>query len=467
MRKSTHLTLILFTALFILGSCKKETEIEKDPLVVAFKEKSTRFNEIKEQHKVELVFSEKPTKNGSVIIKLKGEDMVYAVDYKTNPEAKNDALEVPFRAGAEKLEFTYLNLIPPQSKTRKLTFVIEKINYDTSLIQGNTSLVFSFEESLGGEFIPTIGGSTQPNQVFIDLSSKTEKLVKRDTWTLGFYAGETFNVILNETNFSNAGAINATNIDEVTEEDFKELQPKVTVFTYKPEDGIYSDDPEKDFAKNAIKPIELEADKNKVYLLNLGRAISTKTPKVGSVSIAGEKLGWRKIRVLRKDKGYLLQYAELNSKTHKEIFIPKSKIGHTFTYFDVVSEKIVSVAPRAKDWDISFTAFTEKFPNGMSYGYSDYVTSNKFGGVKMYQYKEEEGKNYSEFKKADVDESKLISSRRIPGSKWRNVFKKQIVSGVFYVIKDTNGNLYKLKFLQLVNEKGERGHSKFMYELLK
>ena len=44
---------------------------------------------------------------------------------------------------------------------------------------------------------------------------------------------------------------------------------------------------------------------------------------------------------------------------------------------------------------------------------------------------------------------------------------KVLIDNIFYVIKDPNGNIYKLKFTGLLNNNGARGYPEFKYELLK
>ncbi len=474
---------------FMMTSCSQDAPVIKDPLVVSFKEKSINFNQVKDKFEVPLTLSENPTENGSVIISLKETNMTYGVDYKTIPEAEGGKVKIPFVKGKnDNLKLTYVSLIPPASSKRKLTLQISEIKYSNSLIQGFTEFVFSFEDSKGGIFEPTIGGPNEPNQVFIDLSGKSEHIVKRDTWTLGFYSGETFNVILNQTNYSSAGAIESTDIDAVKATDFDAIKPKVKGAMG---DAKYVDSPDGDFSKNAIAEVSATASDNKVYLLYLGNSVPTEKPKTGSVNGAGEPLGYKKIRVLRKDNGYLLQYADLDDTTHKEVFISKSTTEYAFTYFDFKTEKIVNVAPRKTDWDISFTVFTNKMGQ-WSYGFSDYCYANFFGGVKLYaifkipeekldkfnqKYKNfieaglvENNPNltYEKFTKDNLAEyeSKLKNTRMMPGTMWRSVFKKKI-QPVYFIIQDPEGNIYKLRILQMVNEQGERGYTKFEYELLK
>ena len=51
--------------------------------------------------------------------------------------------------------------------------------------------------STGAVINPEVGGSTQPNQVFIDLSTEITTVVDKDNWDLGFSSGDEFRVIMN------------------------------------------------------------------------------------------------------------------------------------------------------------------------------------------------------------------------------------------------------------------------------
>src|SRR5690554_5761283 len=63
------------------------------------------------------------------------------------------------------------------------------------------------------------GGSTQPNQVYIDLSTEETTVVRRDAWELGFYTGNQNRVVLNSAILvSAAELVGYTDIDAVTEE---------------------------------------------------------------------------------------------------------------------------------------------------------------------------------------------------------------------------------------------------------
>ena len=73
---------------------------------------------------------------------------------------------------------------------------------------------------------------------------------------------------------------------------------------------------------------------------------------------------------------------------------------------------------------------------------------------------------YDNFTFADVDTESFGTDQRAIGSSWRDVFDGITVDGVFYIVKDTDGNFYKLQFLALTNAAGERGYPEFVYSLL-
>ncbi len=338
---------------------------------------------------------------------------------------------------------------------------------------------------------PSVGGPNQPNQVFIDLSQHKEYTVKRDSWSLGFNNGEGFNVVLNYTNYTTAAEVNATDIDKVKEADLAEIKAGLSGHMGSPE---FVDDPSGDLTKTTIKPINAKAEENKVYLLYLGNSVPTERPKAGSANVHGSPLGYKKVRVLRKDNGYLLQYANLDQATHKEVFIPKGDKNFSFTYFDLVTEKVVKVEPKKNNWDLCFTVFTNKTTTddgsqSYSYSYSDFIATNFFGGVKIFTMlskgdkelsaplKQLESKgllkqnSYLTYEKFTTEtlisyEKKLKPARTLPGSIWRSVFSGKVNTDLFFLIQDPAGHIYKMRIYQMLNDKGERGYPEFEYQLL-
>ena len=58
------------------------------------------------------------------------------------------------------------------------------------------------------------------------------------------------------------------------------------------------------------------------------------------------------------------------------------------------------------------------------------------------------------------------NDQRAIGANWRNVIPVEVYDNVFFVLKDAEGNIYKIKFISMLNTDGERGFPLFQYELL-
>ena len=319
--------------------------------------------------------------------------------------------------------------------------------------------------SEGGVFKPSVGGPNEPNQVFIDLSAKKESTAKRDSWDFGFYCGDDFRVILNSTVKMAAKQLETTNIDEVQAED-----PSVSVGFNTFANLGYVD----------IAEVSASEADNKVYLVNMGFAVGTTPPEKGAVKLDGDARGWKKVRITRSGNDYVIHYANLNDTTHKSITVKKDP-AYNFVFVSLNQEKIVNVQPEKTKWDISFTGLTNYTAMGpgqeITYYFADMVINNLYGGVRVHKVTTTEANKrdveYEAFNKTkaneiDFNDNKLAHQLGI-GSSWRKAGPKGTVvsDNVFYIIKDADGNLYKLKFLAITNDNGERGYPVFEYALLK
>ncbi|MBA5793755.1 HmuY family protein [Flavobacterium sp. xlx-214] len=325
-----------------------------------------------------------------------------------------------------------------------------------------------------------VGGPNQPNQVFVDLSTNTQTGIKRDTWDLGFSTGSDFRVIINGSVKMAVKKLDTNNIDAVQTADATVAVGYTTLSTLG-----YVDDPTGVLAGSgagigtAIAEISATAADNKVYLVNMGFEVGTTTPNVGSVALDGTARGWKKIRIIREGNDYIVDYANLADTTHKTVKISK-KADFNFTFLNLTSGQEVSVQPAKKQWDLSFTGFTNYFPSGESnitYYFADFITTNVHGGSSVYMVEssaETIDAEYTAFAKANVLETNFTKSKtdqRVIGDSWRNgggpSTQPSIKDTRFYILKDTDGNVFKLRFRALTNDAGERGYPVFEYQLLK
>lgn len=323
--------------------------------------------------------------------------------------------------------------------------------------------------------VASTGGPNQQNQLFIDLSSSTSTPAQRDSWDLGFSSGTAFRVAINGSIKMAVKQLSTSNIDEVQGSDATVSVGFSTLASLG-----YVDNPTGVLegagagAGTAIAEVSATDTDNKVYLVNLGYKVGTTTPNVGSVATDGDARGWKKIRVTRSGSNYVLQYADLNATTHTTVTISKDA-AYNFKFFNLITGQEVAVEPAKGAWDLNFTTFTNYYPymgSDITYFYADFITTNAKGGTTAYEVLNVDA-TYDTFTLANVMVSSFTASatdQRMIGANWRSGggpnSGPSIKDDRFYVLKDVDGNIYKLRFLALTNDAGERGFPVFEYELL-
>ena len=196
-----------------------------------------------------------------------------------------------------------------------------------------------------------------------------------------------------------------------------------------------------------------------------------------------------KIRVKRSGNGYEISYAKNDElKDIKTVTISKNA-DYNFVFLNLSTGKTVQVQPKKKDWDLCFTPSTGWFstqkdkignPSNSATFFPDMIISNLHGDTKATilqaannKEKSEEKRNeysvYTKEKALKFDFSlEKYNNQMIIGKNWRdNQLGALIRNELFYLIKDGDGNYFKLKILSMKNDKGERGYPAFEYELLK
>jgi hypothetical protein len=329
----------------------------------------------------------------------------------------------------------------------------------------------------------SVGGPTQPNQVWFDLSENKKVLTKRTDWDLAFYSGSSFKVIMNSSLQMAAAKIpGATNIDAVTAASVATLQTQVQVANFNAANEIYIDDVKGNFPSGytAIEEVKSLDTDNGIYLLNMGKGIYNGSVALGAVTYSGDARGWMKIQVVRAGDGYKIKYAELGATSHKELTVTKNTT-YNYNFVSLENNKEVFIQPEKKKWDLGFTVFTNIIPGSGSYVYADFVNNNNVGGVGAYEVivtSPQTGVNaYNNFTASDIDPSKFIyNDYRVIGSNWRTTTGlngAEAYGDRFYVIKDSDGYYFKLRFTRLTKATsdgeglaGERGYPSFEYKPL-
>lgn len=352
------------------------------------------------------------------------------------------------------------------------TLLIASLFLTVSCLKEDDAIV-GVDPLQGMLFNPEVGGAAQPNQVWVNLSDNTQTHNRRTDWDLGFYSGDEFRVILNNSILMAAAQINATNLDAVNASNFSQLINIIDPAAGFPEN--YIDDVKGNYLNDGtvIDEISANDNDNKVYLLKLGYEVyqGNDIPN-NSTYVAGDFRGYLKIRILRHGTdAYKLQYAELNDTSHQEVIITKNS-DYLFTFFSIESEQEVLIQPKKNEWDLCFTVWNNVIVGHGTYIYADFVVTNLMAGVSAYQIITSPNAwdhDFNQFKLENVDFALFdYSDQRVIGSNWRETVtgtsSTPVVNGDrFYIIKDAQGHIFKLRFLSMLNQSNERGFPVFEY----
>lgn len=309
------------------------------------------------------------------------------------------------------------------------------------------------------------GDGDAENAVYVDLSAEKQTSVKRTSWDLGFYNGDTFRVILNNQTAMSAVETDQTDINAVrsSNTDINDL-----AYDWTPEKMTLYDDTAGRLEHTVIQEVSADENQNNVYLVN--RVHGDKVDKANV---------W-KIRVLQNgDNGYTLQYAKIDDNDFQTAEISKNE-AYNFGFFSF-TEGEAQVEPAKEEWDFVWTksaSSTEMGPQAIPYIFGDMVFINYLSGVQAQQiiFEDEGGKStgnptYEDFTEQDLSGLALSPQRNVISSNWRATVdaKAGVFKDRFYIIQDAAGNTYKLRFLAMGagDDGGKRGYPELEYELVK
>ena len=311
-----------------------------------------------------------------------------------------------------------------------------------------------------------VGGANQHNNVYVDLSGEVATDAARDAWDLGFYSGSDFRVVVNGSLAMAAKQLTTSDITAVVAAD-----ATVAVGTFQASNLAFIDSPTGSLDATAFGTIATSEAAAKVYLVNLGLSVPTGTVGAGSANTAGPARGWKKVKVWQDANGYKLQFANLDATTATTVSIAKDA-AYNHVFFNLTTGAEVKAEPQKANWDLNFSTFTNEVFDGTesagAYFYADFVLTNTKAGVTAVKVQGDRAA-YTAFSKAAYDSGNYTFStdQRSIGADWRDVFTRVVFDNVFFLVKDGDGNIYKVKFISMVSSTGERGFPVFEYELLK
>lgn len=401
-------------------------------------------------------------------------NLVYGTQFTTTPAATTGTITVPVLAGASEATFT-VSKVAGALFFGDETIAFKLISASNGVILGTANqeykLTFAEIISTGTGADPVVGqggGATFGNKVFFDLSANSQVPVQRTKWDLGFFTGDDFRVILNSSTAMMAKQIEKNDLNAVTAADtagfgttvvFSQGMPTTTSLAY-------IDYPTGDLSRTAIAEVSATASDNKVYIVNRGTGIGSPAPA----------RGWKKIRIIRNASGgYTLQHADIAATSFTSVDIAKDPL-YFFKYASF-ENGAVDVEPAKAKWDIAWTFFSSltNFGGGeVPYTFQDMILQNR--NVEVIPLTTGAATAslvnttvaYESFTEANLAGLTFRTPQNTIGSTWRvtTTNPATVTAANYYIIKDGDGNIYKLQFTSLTDS-GVRGFPAFRSALLK
>jgi len=428
---------------------------EPQPITVNFTNLETGISSSSNSAEVSITFSRAASSDGEIVLSISG-DLTYGegADFFTTPTAVDNAITLTYESGDESVSFTVtagegLNI--EEDKTITVSLDDTGSNF---VVGDNASVDVVFSENFiapSGAVSLDAGGENFTKQAFVDLSKLTQTTVDKYSWDLGFYneSGE-FYVQLNAAGKVMARMLDKNDLDQVSASDTTGFGATMTVPNYtNPDAAGWVDTSDGNLTTSAFGEISATDADNKVFI----------------VKRDGEDRNWKKVRVLRNGESYTVQYADIDASSFSSTDISKDD-AFNFTSFDLDNGE-VDVAPEKESWDIMYSSYTSLYPAGPDFlvvSYNDFITINRHNtSIAMVL---EEDVTYENFSPSHLDEVEFSNDIDAQASSWRDPFAGIIYDDRFYLLNDSEGNFYKLKFTDLTSTDGERGYAQFKFEIV-
>ena len=282
-------------------------------------------------------------------------------------------------------------------------------------------------------FDPAIGDTRYDNQVFWDIRSGQLTSVKRTSWDLAFESAEDGDgIYLNSANFMQIAPAG-----EEFGRSWSRAEINALVFDFDSASG------EREFTALA----GWRASPGTVYLLD--RGLDEQLQPRGYVQI--QFLG-------RSGDGYRFRYARQDGSEPREAIV-QGREGYTFAYFSFDKHQTVDVAPPASDWDLSFSYYTYKYPDGITYWLTGTLLNP--AGVAATRVSDSLVL-WDALSLADTLAFPLSEARDVIGFDWKTYLfgppaRFVTHSEQLYLLRDTEGYYFKLRFLDFYNDQGWKG----------
>jgi hypothetical protein len=286
------------------------------------------------------------------------------------------------------------------------------------------------------------------HQVYLDLETGTMTSVERSSWDIALEASnEGHHVILNTSNFMHAAGTGSADFATI----WTELEAKALTFHFDSATGNLAHTVLGEWWETASKQASEE-----VFILDLGRDLDLRPQ------------GYLKLQLLSvTSSSYTFRYGALDDPEGTEVTVEKNP-RYNWVFFSLQNGQEVQVQPPRTDWDLQFSYYSYRYPDGVPYWLTGVLTNR-------YQVRSAELLNSEKAWEALTLADTLMAPFRPEideiGFDWKRYefgppagFVTE--SDRFFLVRDTEGLVYAIRFLDFYNDEGQKGFPQFTYRIL-
>jgi hypothetical protein len=199
--------------------------------------------------------------------------------------------------------------------------------------------------------------------------------------------------------------------------------------------------------------IDHSVSANKVYIFDLSKASAPRYKKVKFISVTAAQ--------------YTIRIANLDNSDAVEMTIPKDA-SRNYVHLNLSTKQVVIYEPPTNTWDIVFTRYRFVFYD--TYPFTPYLLNGVLINTKHISIAETKILKYDDID-AEIAASLLLTRKEDEiGYDWKEynltAGKYTVNPNQIFIMKDDNGDVYKMRFIDFYNEQGLKGFPKFVYQKL-
>lgn len=284
-------------------------------------------------------------------------------------------------------------------------------------------------------------GNDYTHQVFFDLGTGQQISVSRNSWDLAFSTDPAaHHLLLNSANYMEAAWVDSYDFQAVT----ARSQVSGLDFGF----DLHTGNPDSSLAGRWWE--QVEGKESKLLIVNRGRGADLR------------ELGYVKLKVELLPGGYRVRYAQLDGSGERVLVLPKDE-AYNFVFLSLETHAAVAVEPPKTDWDLVFTYYSYRFPDGMPY----LVTGALTNRYRVLSAEADSRFSFESFSLEDTASLALSDHIDEIGYDWKEYLFDPpgfvVDAQRLFVLRDTEGYYYKLRFTGFYNDAGEKGYPAFEY----